>query len=77
MSDKTAFQAGRIARAKALGQASASMSVALIVRGQCSWSQVIQGGRVVCKERLGTKRVRLGHAEELDLMDVSPRRVST
>lgn len=77
MSDKTAFQAGRIARAKALGQASASMSVALIVRGQCSWSQVIQGGSVVCKERLGTKRVRLGHAEELDLMDVSPRRVST
>lgn len=68
MSDKTAFQAGKIAHAKALGQACASMSVALIMRGQCGWSQVTQGGRVVGKERLGTKRVRLGHAEELDLI---------
>ena len=32
---------------------------------------------MVGKGRLGTKRVRLGHAEELDLIDVSPRRVST
>ena len=44
---------------------------------QCSWSQVIQGERVVGKERLRTKGVRLGHAEDLDLIDVSPRTVST
>ena len=51
--------------------------VCSIVSGQCSWNQVIQGERVVGKERLGTKGVRLGHAEDLDLIDVSPRTVST
>lgn len=48
-SQTKSIQAGRTALAKALGQACASMSQG-IVRGQCGWSQVIQGERVVVRK---------------------------
>ena len=70
-----AFEAGKIAPCKGPG-AGVCLYVCGIVRGQCGWCQVIQAERVVGKVRLGTKGVRLCCDEDLDLIDVSPSRVS-
>lgn len=42
------------------------------VRGQGGWSLGMEGEKVVGEVTLGTKGARLGHDEELDLLDGSP-----